>query len=515
MMRTRSAGFVLAVTLACLVPSSPAAAAGEGTVSFVSAPKLNPPAMTVNRSSRGQAPGFLFAAVFQNKFLSPPLTGQGGPMILDNQGRYVWLQPADATKAPDTLNLQVQRYKGKPVLSYWNGTVKNTGEMRGTWHVLNDRYKEIATIPTGENGWDPSGHELYITKSGTALTTGYKYLEHRDLTAAGGGTDQTLLDSGIIEYNLATGKIVKEWSADQHIPLTESQTRTNPNNPNAYDPWHINSIDVDADGNYLVSMRNTWAIYKIDSKTGQILWTLGGKNSSFAVPDDLAFAFQHDARWRGKNQISIFDNDCCGFIPQPSGPPLAAPPIHRPNSRGLTMNVDEANKTVSMASDRKLRDLVSGTQGNNQLLPNGNTLIGWGQQPFFSEFSKTGKLLLDVRLPDPDESYRVYRYPWVGHPAGKPTVKASPVGSKKTRVFVSWNGATEVTAYRVLAGPSSRKLAVAAKAAKRQGFETTITVKNAGPIVQVLALDKKGLVLGKSKAVRRQNTTGNAPAPSY
>jgi hypothetical protein len=119
-----------------------------------------------------------------------------------------------------------------------------------------------------------------------------------------------------------------------------------------------------------------------------------------------------------------------------------------------------------------------------------------------------------VRLPDPDESYRVYRYPWVGHPSGKPAVKASPTGSK-TRVFVSWNGATEVAAYRVLAGPSSRKLAVAAKAAKRQGFETTINVKSGGPIVQVLALDKKGKVLGKSKAVRRQDTTRNAPVPSY
>src|SRR3954469_2900876 len=146
MMRIRGAGIVLAVTISCLVPSAPAFAAGEGTVSFVTAPKLTPPALTVNRSSRGQAPGLIFAAIFQNKFLPPPLTGQGGPMILDNQGRYVWLKPADATKAPDTLNLEVQRYKGKPVLTYWNGTVSNVGEMVGTWHVLNDRYREIATI---------------------------------------------------------------------------------------------------------------------------------------------------------------------------------------------------------------------------------------------------------------------------------------------------------------------------------------------------------------------------------
>jgi hypothetical protein len=502
----------MAASLACLFSTAATASAAEGVTEFQSAPKLKPPALTVNRSSRGQAPGYIFAAIFQNKFLAPPLTGQGGPMILDNQGRYVWLQPARAS-APDTLNLQVQRYLGKPVLTYWNGTVKNTGEMLGTWHVLNDRYKEIAKV-TSQNGWDPSGHEFLITKTGTALTTGYKYIPNRNLTSMGGGESQTLLDSGVIEYDLKTGKIVHEWSADQHIPIEQSYSQTSPQNTNAFDPWHINSIDVDADGNWLVSMRNTWAIYKIDPKTGQILWTLGGKASNFAVPDNVAFAFQHDARWRPGGQISIFDNDCCGFIPQPSGPPKAAPPVHGTQSRGMFMKLDEAAKTVSLVSELKLYDLISGTQGSMQVLPNGNIFMGWGQQPFYSEFTKTGKLLLSVRLPDPDESYRAYRYAWTGNPGGRPSVKAVP-GASKTRVFVSWNGATKVASYRVLAGPTTRKLAVVAKSAKRQGFETTATVKSAGPIVKVEALDAKGRVLGTSRAVRRQNTTGNAPAPSY
>jgi hypothetical protein len=509
--RTGRLAFLTILVAGVLAPVSPAAAA-EGVAEFQSAPKLTPPLLTVNRSSRGQAPGFIFTAIFQNKFLPPPLTGQGGPMIIDNQGRYVWLQPAKAS-APDTLNLQVQRYQGKPVLSFWNGTVKNTGEMVGTWHVLNDRYKEIAKF-TSENGWDPSGHELYITKSGTALTTGYKYIPNRNLTSMGGGESQTLLDSGVIEYDLKTGKIVREWSADQHIPMEQSMVRTSPQNPNAYDPWHINSIDVDADGNWLVSMRNTWAVYKIDSKTGQILWTLGGSASSFPVPDNAALAFQHDARFLPNGQISVFNNDCCALIPQPSGPPKAAPPAHGKQSRGMVLSVNEAAKTVSVVSERPLYDLVAGTQGNFQTLANGNTFIGWGQQPFLSEYSKTGKLLMAMRLPDPDESYRAYRYTWKGNPTGRPAVKATPNGSR-TRVFVSWNGATQVASYRVMAGPTSRRLAVIGKNAKRSGFETTINVKSAGPIVKVLALDAKGKVLGVSRAVRRQNTSGNAPAPSY
>lgn len=513
MMRTRSAGFALAALSLCLVQAGSASAA-EGVTDFVSAPKLKPPTLTVNTSARGQSPGYIFIASFQNKFLPPPRTGQGGPMIVDNKGHYVYLRPNKAS-APDTLNFQVQRYQGKPVLTYWDGTVKNTGEMVGTWHVLNDRYREIAKVLTGQNGWDPSGHEFNITKAGTALVTGYKYLPHRNLTSMGGGEDQTLLDSGVLEFDIKTGKLIKEWSADQHIPMDQSYSKTSPQNPNAFDPWHINSIDVDSDGNWLVSMRNTWAIYKIDSKTGQILWTLGGKASSFAVPDNVAWAFQHDARWRsGGKQISIFDNDCCRIIPQPSGPPQTAPPEHGTQSRGLVMNVDETNKAVSFASDRKLYTLTSGTQGNMQILPSGNAFMGWGQQPFFSEFSKTGKLLLSIRLPDPDESYRAYRYTWTGNPTGRPSVAAVPSKSK-TRVYVSWNGATKVAAYRVFAGPSSRKLKVVAKRVTRQGFETSALLKTKGPIVRVQALDSKGRVLGTSRAVRRQNTTGTEPAPSY
>jgi hypothetical protein len=505
-----------AVLLACLATTAlPAVASAqqEGVASYVTQPKLTPALLTVNTSRSGQAPGFVFLAIFQNKFFTDPLVGTGGPQILDNKGHYVWLKPATKA-APDTLNLQVQTYQGKPVLTYWDGTVSNTGEMKGNWHVLNNRYREIAKLPENIDGWLPSGHEFLITKSGTALTTGYRYLEHRDLSSRGGSTDQTLLDSGVVEVDIKTGELVKAWSADEHIPMADGVPPANPNSPAAYDPWHINSIDLDKDGNWLVSMRNTWAIYKINPTTGAIIWTLGGKGSNFTIPDNVAFAFQHDARWLPNGDLSMFDNDCCGFIPQPSGPPKAAPPIHGTQSRGMQIKVDEANKAVSLVREDKLYDLISGTQGNRQVLSNGNVFMGWGQQPFFSEFTKTGKLLLSVRFPDPDESYRAYRYASKGNPTGNPAAAARPAG-KGTKVYASWNGATEVVAWRIWAGKTSRKLKVVAKRVKRAGFETPATLKSAGPIVKVQALNKKGRVIGTSRAVRRQNTSGNAPSPTY
>src|SRR3954452_1705527 len=232
----RTVRALAAVLLACLVVTVAPAFAAEGVTSFVTQPSLGPAELTVNVSAaRGQAPGYIFIAMFQNKFFTEPLVGHGGPMILDNKAHYVWLKNASKS-APDTLNLQVQRYQGKPVLTYWDGTVQNTGEMVGTWHVLNDRYKEIAKISSAD-GWDPSGHEFFITKAGHALITGYKHVPHRDLSSVGGGTDQTLLDSGVLDYDIKTGKLVNAWSADAHIPMSDGYPPANPNSPVAYDPW--------------------------------------------------------------------------------------------------------------------------------------------------------------------------------------------------------------------------------------------------------------------------------------
>lgn len=503
----------LAAVSACLVTAALAAPAlaDEGVTTFISQPKLKPATLTVNRSGRGQAPGYIFIAMFQNKFFTQPLVGQGGPMILDNKGRYVWLKPATKS-APDTLDLQVQRYNHRPVLTYWSGVVQNTGEMVGSWHVLNDRYRQIAQVGPSD-GWDPSGHEFLVTRNGHALVTGYKHVPGQDLRSVGGSASQELLDSGVLDYDLRTGKLVRVWSAKDHIALTDSYAPASPQQKAAYDPFHINSIDVGPDGSWLVSMRNTWTLYKVNSATGAIEWRLGGKSSNFQVPSNAAFAFQHDARWRKNGQISIFDNDCCALMPQPNGPPKTAPPVHGSQSHGRLLKVDQATKTVSLVYDRNLYDLTSGTQGNMQLLPNGNVFMGWGQQPFYSEFSKTGKLLLSVRYPDQNESYRALRYRWAGHPAGRPAVAARPVGGA-TRVYISWNGATEVRSWRIYTGSSSHRLKVVARKVGRVGFETARTV-HGGPIVKVQALDRRGRVIGSSRAVRSENTSGNAPVPSY
>jgi hypothetical protein len=134
--------------------------------------------------------------------------------------------------------------------------------------------------------------------------------------------------------------------------------------------------------------------------------------------------------------------------------------------------------------------------GNTQTLPNGNVFVGWGSQPYFSEYDRSGQTLLDAVFPGPDLSYRATREQWAGLPL-YPPAGAARQSAGKTTVYASWNGATQVASWRLLAGPSASQLTVLGTA-PRYGFETAITVPRSYAKYQVQALDTRGQVIGAS-----------------
>ncbi len=475
------------------IPRSHAAPIGNyttnGAYTYVSEPGLHPPKMQLESVAPGALPlpGYVMVTNFYD-ITKAPMVGQSGPMILDGHMHPVWFEPVP--KDVVASNLQAQVYNGKPVLSWWQGNVTATGQINsGEYVIVNQHYQRIATLK-GTNGWIPTLHTLQI-KGGDAWVTANRNVS-ANLAKYGGVNDGTLVESAVQEYDIKTGKLLYTWNASGHIPLSASYTQPPPNGF-PWDAFHINSISLNNNGTFVVSMRNTWGAYLVKIANGNIIWTLGGKNSSFALPANAKFEWQHDVEMHGPTDVTLFDDHCCeitgaGQFLSATGP-----------SRGLEVKLNPAGDTATV-----VRQYSHGTtfesqyMGNVQRLPNGNVFVGWGQVPFMSEFSKSGKLLFDAAFPAPDMSYRAYVQPWVGLPLQAPKGAARSEAGKTT-VYASWNGATRLAGWKVLASNGNGTMAVVAHGA-RSGFETPISVPSGYKRFEVQALDAAGKVIATSKS---------------
>jgi hypothetical protein len=308
----------------------------------------------------------------------------------------------------------------------------------------------------------------------------------RDLRRVGGPRDGIVVDNIVQEVDLKTGLVLFEWHSLGPVPLEESRSR--PEGPRSWDYFHINSVEEDTDGNLIISGRNTCTLYKLNRTDGSIMWRLGGFQSSFRMGKGTTFCFQHDARRSRPGEISLFDNS-------------AGPPFLRKRSRAVRLRVDERRKRVSLRSAFAHPGILAPNQGSTRVQPNGNVFVGWGAAPVFSEFSASGRLLLDGRLTRGKGNYRAVRAPWTGSPTTPPSIAAKRAKRGRVLVYASWNGATEVARWQVLAGPDAEHLRGIASTA-RTGFETTITAKTRAARVAVRALDSRGRVLGTSAAER-------------
>ncbi|HEY6398587.1 MAG TPA: arylsulfotransferase family protein [Solirubrobacteraceae bacterium] len=472
----------------------------RGAWTFYSAPGLHPPQLSTTAHTIGAklARGYLILSNFRDLGASAPMVGQSGPMILDNRLRPVWFAPVPVSKL--ATNLQVQSYNGQPALSWWQGVISKHGAtVSGEDVVVGQDYRKIASLK-GQGGWVISPHEMVISGH-NAWVTAYKPVS-MSLTPQGGSANGTLLDCAVQEYDLQTGALLYTWDALGHIPLAQAKISPGPANV-PWDAYHVNSIQLQpgsgTSGSFLVSMRNTWGVYLVDIATGKVTWTLGGSASNFTFGQQANFSWQHDAQLSRGGLLTLFDDACCGmkgttFVPA-NGP-----------ARGLVLRLDTTAHTATLVAQyERAKNFLVSFLGSMQLLPGGNALVGWGSRPYFTEFSAGGKVLLNAVLPAPDVSYRARLASWVGQPAFPPAGAVRKVNGRVT-VYASWDGATLVAKWRVLAGTSGRHLAPAATA-RKNGFETSMTVSKSYKVYKVQALDRKGRVLGSSALFPRKKVT--------
>jgi hypothetical protein len=447
--------------------------------SFHSRPELHPPVVTVTAQSPAVSAGDEFVAPYHGP-------GQAGPMILDPSGGLVWFKPMPAHT--EATNLEVQEYEGKPVLTWWQGNITVHGFGLGEDVIADDTYTDIAHVHAG-NGLQADLHEFQLTPQGTALITAYHPILC-DLSSVGGPAYGGVTDGAFQEIDVKTGLVMYEWTSIDHVAISESHEPANRSSTAyPYDFFHLNSVSLDHDGSLLISSRNTWTVYKLAALSGQILWRLGGRNSSFKMGPGTGTAWQHDPRELPDGSISLFDNG-------------ASPSVHD-QSRAIVISLDQPRGTATLVTRlTHAPPLIAESQGSMQALANGDWFVGWGQEGDFSEFSPEGTLLFDAHFPAHVESYRDLRFEWTGTPAHPPAFAFESGGGGAGTVYASWNGATLVASWRLLAGESPSSLSTVALA-PRSGFETAIAVPagTVGPYLQVQALDAAGQVLGSSAAV--------------
>lgn len=446
---------------------------------FYSSPDLSPPAVELARDVRHAPGGDLFITPQRG-----PL--QVGPMIISPSGQLVWFSPAPRDDV--ATDFRVQRYQNSAVLTWWQGQVRG-GVGYGEDVVMNRSYQRLFTIRKA-NGLQPDLHDFELNPNGTALITSY-FPVWWNASSVHGAARQVVMDSVVQEVELRTGLVRFQWDSLDHVPLRDSYAQVPTSGNSAYDYFHVNSVAQQPHGRLLISARTTWSVYELDQHTGRVMWTLGGKHSSFHFGHGAGFAFQHDARFlpTSSTLLSVFDDG-------------AGPPDVHEQSRAITIRLNYRHMTASLVrADYHVPSVLVPFEGNVQDLPGGNQFVGWGGSPYFSEFDPSGHLLYDGRFVGDDSTYRAFVFPWRGTPRTVPAVATSIDGSNET-VYVSWNGATDVARWRVLGGSAAKTLLPVA-VAPSEGFETPVSIVPT-PYVAVQALASSGRVLATSETVHSQ-----------
>ncbi len=456
-----------------------------GYRNYVSRPDLRPPSVDITTTAgfpySSSQPSYIFCAPNSSGAGPYPAGAQMGLMILSLTGEVIWFKPITGATP---FNFRVQTYKGNPVLTCFQGGIGPGYATSGEYFIYDDSYNQLTTVKA--SGYQSDLHEFLLTSEGTALVSAYQ--------AGVAGPYGTIVVGHAQEIDVATGGLVFDWATYPAVNPSQSYVGK------TGDYFHVNSIDLwpGSARNLLVSGRNMCSVFLIDRQTKKIIWRVGGgKPSSFAMGANSPFYYQHDARALADGSgISVFDD--------------ASQPGPEKQSSGKVISLDQTTKRATLRHQYFHTDLTIDTskEGNVQLLPNGGHMVGWGAAPYFTIYRASGnnlnaEIVLDGRFPTNVDSYRTFNFDWVGHPAqDELRLVVHPTGgSGHFTGWASWNGATDVAAWRMNAGPSYNSLEVITTVEKRS-FETPIDfTRNGAKVFRVAALDSRGNVISRSPVV--------------
>lgn len=497
----RHSTFVVSAACAALTLASGAVAqvtadnTTQPTGFYYTRPLSLAPALNVTIQN-GFTPGYVF--------ISPYKATHPAPYIYDKFGNLVWDGYGVAGSA-NAHDFRPCTYQGSPHLCYTQVNQQN-GYGIGQAMIVDSNYKTVATAQTAGNIQPADMHEFQLLDDGeTAIMSSYNVIPY-DLSYYNITSGLGWVDEGVFQVvNVTTGEVQFEWFSTNHVDVTAAQLQPNSTDTGgdgftpatAFDAFHINSIDRTPSGNYLVSARHTCTLYYVNSTDRSISWKLSYLGDSDFKLTNFNFSYQHDARLISENAtttiLTIFDNASNGYTTTTA------------QSSGKLIAVDHTSGTATMLSNTTFPGtdgILATSQGNTQMLSNGGFFHSWGSNPYFSEHAPNGTAVLLAQFADPGtaQNYRAFSADWESTPADTmPEVYSYSLNSSSpTHVYISWNGATTVAAWRVYGTQAIGDGFAVLGNVTKAGFETLWVADGFYPWVMVEALALDGTALRNS-----------------
>ncbi|KAL9004623.1 MAG: hypothetical protein Q9188_002565 [Gyalolechia gomerana] len=465
---------------------------------FQSSP-FNPPQLDISHDGDPLAEGLVLFS--PSNFRAVNSIKEAAPLIMTDRGELVWNGPIS-----NATNLHATTYKGSPVLTFWAGLSSeggNVGHGYGNITFLDASYRNILTvcpklglvIPGGQSyPCEADFHESFLTDRDTLIVTAYNATP-ADLSVIGGPKDGWIFDNLILEIEPESQEILFRWSAAEHVPIDQTKfpLRGSGNRSNPLDYFHVNSV-ANVGKSFLINSRYTWSTYLV-SPDGDIQWTLQGETGGDfgPLPDEGRFKWQHHARVHNVTNSSIDISYFNNFA-------FALDNGSRPSS-GLELQLSlppnklQPPRLLRFASDPE-EPIYADSQGSTQLLENGGIFMDYGQIPVMKEYGTANpvagaaKWTARFGRDNAVQSFRGFKQKWTATPYYSPNLVLRSDGKAGACSigYVSWNGATDVTAWEIWVGSNSSqtRLERVGQVISR-GFETKFSVQ--GRCAQAVALE--------------------------
>ncbi|MBM2813657.1 MAG: Arylsulfate sulfotransferase AssT [Ignavibacteria bacterium] len=307
--------------------------------------------------------------------------------------------------------------------------------VKGLYGYICDSTFKIFDSVTCQNGYRLDLHEFLVLPNGHFIVMAYDP-QYVDMSLiVNNGSPNARVTGCIIQELDKFKNVIFQWRTWDHFKFTDTyQSLTSTN----IDPYHLNSIFVDYDGNLITSHRHTSEITKISRTTGEVIWRLGGKNNQFTFTGEhwenspIYFSYQHDARRINNGNILFFDNGNQHSTQY---------------SRAVEYKIDEVKKTAELAWEfRRTPDIYGSFMGSAQRLPNGNTFICWGGAPqtsqaLITEVRPDKTIALELFIPKNYTAYRAHKF----YLPTCPSVAAVTHGELFEKENYSFNKGTSIT----------------------------------------------------------------------